>query len=85
MFDKPQTLEVSKEDFDVIEAALHTQSQILNVQASAGGQGARERLNAVKRILSTLSQQRPTKQSAAQNKPCRPSTLFQRLGWSQPS
>ncbi|MFK7837912.1 MAG: hypothetical protein AB8B60_17015 [Sulfitobacter sp.] len=59
MFENNNTLQVSHEEFEVIEAALHTQSQILNVQASAGGQGALDRLNAVKRVLSTLAQQKP--------------------------
>ena len=59
MLDKPQKLEVSAEELEVIEAALHTQSQILNVQAKAGGSSARIRLNAVKRALSTLSSQKP--------------------------
>ncbi|MFC6638793.1 hypothetical protein GV827_02830 [Sulfitobacter sp. JBTF-M27] len=63
MADTCQTLEVSKEDFAVIEAALHTQSKILHVQASAGGRAARDRLNDTKRVLATLAQQKPVDQN----------------------
>lgn len=59
MFDKNQKLEISPEQLDVIEAALQTQSKILNLQAAAGGAAARDRLNAVKRTLATIAQQRP--------------------------
>ena len=69
MFDKPHRLEVSKEEIAVIEAALHTQSQILNVQASAGGPEARERLNAVKRLLASLSQQKPVERQPCTRRP----------------
>ena len=54
-----QTLEMSSEDVAVIEAALETQSKILHVQASAGGGAARDRLNQVKRVLATVSRQKP--------------------------
>lgn len=59
MKNKSVTLDIRAEDLDVIEAALHTKSKILDMQASAGGVGAREDLNAVKRILASISQQRP--------------------------
>ncbi len=60
MFDKQQKLEISPEDFNAIESALHTQSKILHVQASAGGSNARRRLNEVKRVLAHLEAQKPT-------------------------
>ncbi|MEP5730726.1 MAG: hypothetical protein ABJL67_15300 [Sulfitobacter sp.] len=59
MFEKQNKLVLSTEEIEAIEAALHTQSQILNVQASAGGNGALTRLNAVKQALSTLAEQKP--------------------------
>lgn len=59
MFDKPKTLEVSAEELAVIEAALHTQSKIWDVQANAGGGEARARLNQIKRVLATVVQQKP--------------------------
>jgi len=59
MFDRHKKLEISPEELAVIEAALHTQSKILNVQASAGGNTARRRLNEVKRVLARLSAQKP--------------------------
>lgn len=62
MYENQEKLEISREQLDVIEAALHTQSKILNVQADAGGAGARAKLNEVKRVLSHLaSQKKPEK------------------------
>ena len=58
MFDTPQKLEISPRDIELIESALETQSKILRVQAGAGGAGATERLNEVKRVLATVSAQR---------------------------
>ena len=58
MFDKQQKLDVSEGEMAVIEAALHTQVKILNLQASAGGSGARRKLNEVKRVLAQISQQK---------------------------
>ncbi|MGJ5619746.1 hypothetical protein [Sulfitobacter sp. MF3-043] len=72
MFDKYKKLEISQEELAVIEAALHTQSKILNVQASAGGSAARSRLNEVKRVLAHVSQHR-----APDTEPCRKPTA----GW----
>ena len=72
MFDKQQKLEISPEEFAVIEAALHTQSKILNVQASAGGSSARRRLNEVKRVLAHLAAQKPSEEKPQ----CR-----SRIGW----
>lgn len=65
MFDKQQKLEISQDELAVIEAALHTQSKILNVQASAGGRTARDRLNEVKRVLARVAQHR-----VVEKKPC---------------
>ena len=65
MFDNHQKLEISQDELAVIEAALHTQSKILNVQASAGGREARDRLNEVKRVLAHVATHRtaPSKSS----------------------
>ena len=60
MLEKQQKLEISREQLDVIESALHTQSKILYVQADAGGSGARAKLNEVKRVLAHLASQKPT-------------------------
>ncbi len=59
MPEKQQKLEISREHLNVIESALHTQSKILNVQADAGGSGARAKLNEVKRVLAHLASQNP--------------------------
>ena len=58
MFDDKQKLEISQVELALIEAALHTQSKILSVQASAGGSKALGHLNEVKRVLASISQQR---------------------------
>ncbi|OAN77704.1 hypothetical protein A8B82_12390 [Sulfitobacter sp. EhC04] len=73
MLDNQQKIAVSAEQLEVIESALHTQSKILNVQAEAGGNAARQRLNEVKGLLAQLSQQKP----AATSKRCTRGAL----GW----
>lgn len=55
MFDSKEKLEVSQGELAVIEAALHTQIKILNVQANAGGSGARRKLNEVKGVLAQIA------------------------------
>ena len=69
MYDKQQKLEISPEQFAVIEEALHTQSKILNVQASAGGDTAHRRLEEVRGVLATLATQKSPKVSTA-NRSC---------------
>lgn len=64
MFEKMQKLEVSQEELAIIEDALHTQSQILNVEAGTGAASALQRLNGVKRVLSMLDQQKPIEEEA---------------------
>ena len=61
MFGKQQAIDVSAQEISVIEAALHTQSKILNVQAGAGDAMAVTQLNEVKQVLARLAQQKPTK------------------------
>jgi len=61
MFEKQQKLDVTADELAVIEAALHTQAKILNVQANAGGNAARRRLDEVKRALAHISKQTDTK------------------------
>jgi hypothetical protein len=67
MFDTHQKLDVSSAQLQVIEAALHTQSKILHVQAEAGGHGAHARLNEVKTLLAQLAQNKKTEKSAPQS------------------
>ncbi len=59
MRDTQKKLEISQEERALIEAALHTQSKILHMQASAGGAVARKRLNEVKRLLARMEQHEP--------------------------
>ncbi len=68
MFDEKQKLEISQKELALIKSALHTQSKILSVQASAGGSKALARLNDIKRVLATITQQKPV---ARKTKPAR--------------
>lgn len=62
MTHKAKKLDVSASEIDVITRALETQTKILSMQASAGGHGALERLNEVKRVLANVSAQTQTAQ-----------------------
>lgn len=57
MTDNMKKLEISPTELDIIASALETQTKILRMQASAGGHGANTRLNDIKRLLATVSQQ----------------------------
>lgn len=59
MLDETQTIDLTKQDLDVIEAALQTQEKILSVQSRAGGKAARARLNDIKGLLRRLRRQNP--------------------------
>lgn len=52
------TLSLSAQEIDLIEAALHTQEKILSVQSEAGGTGARQRLTDLKRLIKRIGQER---------------------------
>lgn len=60
MNDTYKKLEVSQDELDLIADALETQTKILSMQASAGGQGALARLTEVKRVLATITTQDET-------------------------
>lgn len=79
MFNAKQKLEVTQDELVVIEAALHTQIKILSVQASAGGSGARRRLNEVKRVLARAAQHKKAVDKA--NDP----NSFGWCGWARTS
>jgi len=64
MTEKTQQLDVSAQELEVIANALETQSKILRMQASAGGQEAVARLNEVKRALASIDAQRDASHSA---------------------
>ena len=54
MTDQIETLEVSSSELEIIAKALETQTKILRMQVSAGGQDAKVKLNAVSRLLATV-------------------------------
>jgi hypothetical protein len=60
MTETTKKLEISPTELDLIAGALETQTKILSMQASAGGHGAIARLNDIKRLLATVSQQTET-------------------------
>ncbi|MEP1768668.1 MAG: hypothetical protein ABJJ53_18770 [Sulfitobacter sp.] len=68
MTDHIETLEVSSSELEIIAKALETQTKILRMQVSAGGQDAKVKLNAVSRLLSTLERQRAPSTCTRTNK-----------------
>jgi len=72
MFDRLHQLDVSAEELAVIEAALHTQSKILNVQVNAGGKDALVQLNQVKRAIAAVEQQQPNTCETETAQRCKP-------------
>lgn len=58
MTEGTQKLEISRDEMEIIESALETQTKILRMQASAGGHGAVKRLNEVKRLLANVMSQK---------------------------
>lgn len=67
MIRKTQELMVTPQDLTAIEAALHTQAKILDVQAAAGREGARAQLNDVKSALASLESQKPCEKTACRS------------------
>ncbi len=59
MIDNVQTVDLTRDDLELIEAALHTQEKILTVQSRAGGSSARTRLNDLKGLMRRLRRQVP--------------------------
>ena len=59
MLERVKQLELTAKDFEIIEAALHTQQKILSVQSEAGGTGAREKLTDLKHLMQRIGRARP--------------------------
>lgn len=59
MLDDTHTVDLTKQDLEMIEAALQTQEKILSVQSRAGGAAARTRLNDLKGLMRRLRRQTP--------------------------
>ena len=59
MLDDVHSVDLTKQDLEMIEAALHTQEKILTVQSRAGGATARDRLNELKGLMRRLRRQSP--------------------------
>lgn len=57
MLDDTHSVDLTKHDLEMIEAALQTQEKILSVQSRAGGSAARARLNDVKGLMRRLRRQ----------------------------
>jgi len=64
MLDDTHAVDLTRQDFELIEAALQTQEKILSVQSRAGGGAAQARLNDLKGLMRRLRRQTPTHHSA---------------------
>ncbi|MEM1352214.1 MAG: hypothetical protein AAGF27_07705 [Pseudomonadota bacterium] len=51
-------LDLTVQEIELIEAALHTQKKILNVQSEAGGTGASKKLTDLHRLLARIGRAR---------------------------
>ena len=65
MLDDTYAVDLTKQDLELIEAALQTQEKILSVQSRAGGSAARARLNDLKGLMRRLRRQTPAPSGAA--------------------
>ena len=64
MLDDTYAVDLTKQDLELIEAALQTQEKILSVQSRAGGSAARARLNDLKGLMRRLRRQTPAPSGA---------------------
>ncbi len=60
MADDIHNVDLTKQDLEMIEAALQTHEKILSVQSRAGGGAARAQLNDLKGLMRRLRRQTPT-------------------------
>lgn len=58
MLNNKNNLQLSAQDIELIEAALHTQQKILFVQSEAGGTGARQRLTDLQQLMQRIGRAR---------------------------
>ncbi|WP_299150582.1 hypothetical protein [uncultured Tateyamaria sp.] len=65
MLDDTHSVDLTKQDLELIEAALQTQEKILSVQSRAGGDAARTRLNDLKGLMRRLRRQTPAPHAVA--------------------
>ena len=62
MLDDYHKVDLTRQDLELIEAALHTQEKILAVQTRAGGDNAQAKLDALKGLIRRLGRQAPPSQ-----------------------
>lgn len=54
------SIDLTPEELDLVQSALHTQEKILSVQSKAGGDDAiRSRLTALRGVLQSLGKRQP--------------------------
>ncbi|MEP2639639.1 hypothetical protein [Roseobacter sp.] len=58
MLNSLHSLDLSAQEIELIESALHTQQKILTVQSEAGGSGAHKRLTDHKQLIKRISRSR---------------------------
>lgn len=60
MLDDTHSLDLSRKDLALIEAALHTQHKILSVQSQGGGAGATSRMTEVAHLIKRVKRKTST-------------------------
>lgn len=55
MLNNLHSLDLTADDIEMIESALHTQKKILAVQSEAGGSGARKKLTNLKHLMKRIN------------------------------
>jgi hypothetical protein len=65
MRNESHSVDLTKQDLELIEAALQTQEKILSVQSRAGSNAARTRLNDLKGLMRRLRRQSSAPHAAA--------------------
>jgi cystathionine beta-lyase family protein involved in aluminum resistance len=77
MFGVTRSVDLTAQQIEVIEAALHTQEKILSVQNRAGADmSTRARLNELKSVLKTLRRQTPAACAQPNHWTCKARALF---------
>ncbi|MEE4189217.1 MAG: hypothetical protein V2I76_12305 [Roseobacter sp.] len=66
MLDNRNGLNLTPDDIEIIEAALHTQKRILMVQNEAGARDARQKLWHLKQVIKRVAHSRASGQRPAQ-------------------
>ncbi|WP_187429258.1 hypothetical protein ROLI_029350 [Roseobacter fucihabitans] len=64
MLNNLHSLDLTADDIEMIESALHTQKKILAVQSEAGGSGAQKRLTDLQHLMKRINRNAKRKPAA---------------------